>query len=163
MVVDVLAAPLLRVELFQGLKSTQLSALARASERMVYRAGETISKAGDEADAAILIVSGSAEWLDGTAEEIEVGSLIGEMAMFVEHTFGATIIAKSQVRCLRLGRAAMQALLLKDPELAQQLTHKVATRLSRVAGELRALDEVMSDSGLAFSAALVSVDHIVTH
>jgi CRP-like cAMP-binding protein len=163
MVVDALAAPLLRVELFNGLKPSQLSAVARAAERIVYRAGDAICRAGDEADAAILIVSGSAEWLDGVAEEIEVGSLIGEMAMFVEHTYGATILAKAQVRCLKLGRTAMQALLLSDPELAQHLTSKIAARLTRVAGELRAIDDVMSESGSAFFAALGAAEHVATH
>jgi signal-transduction protein with cAMP-binding, CBS, and nucleotidyltransferase domain len=147
MVVDALAAPLLRVELFQGLKATQLAAISRAAERIVYRAGDQITQSGQPADAAVLIVAGSAEWLDATAEEIEIGSLIGEMAMFVEHTYGATIVAKSQVRCLKLPRAAMQDLLLKDEDLAQQFTSRISARLARVARELRAIDEVVLEIG----------------
>jgi CRP-like cAMP-binding protein len=145
MVVDAFAAPLLRVELFQGLKATQLTKIGRAAERIVYRAGDTITRAGDDADAAILIVSGAAEWLDGPAgDEIEIGSLIGEMAMFIDHVYGATIIAKSQVRCLKLARTEMQSLLLRDPELAQHLTSKIAHRLTRVADQLRAIDNTIS-------------------
>jgi signal-transduction protein with cAMP-binding, CBS, and nucleotidyltransferase domain len=148
MVIDALAAPLLRVELFQGLKPQQLSAIARAAERIVYRAGEHIASANADADGALLIVSGAAEWTDSATEEIEIGSLIGEMAMFVEHTFGSTIIAKSQVRCLKLGRTALQDILLSDPELAQHLTSKIAARLARVAGELRAIDCSFSEAAM---------------
>jgi CRP-like cAMP-binding protein len=163
MVVDTLAAPLLRVELFAGLKPAQLSALARAAERIVYRAGDAITRAGEDADAAILIVSGSAEWIDETAEEIEIGSLIAEMAMFVELAYGTTIVAKSQVRCLKLGRAAMRELLLKDPGLAQHLTTKIAARLSRVASELRAIDDAVVDNLPTYASALLVPDQSLTH
>jgi signal-transduction protein with cAMP-binding, CBS, and nucleotidyltransferase domain len=153
MIIDALAAPLLRVELFQGLKPAQLVVIARAAERIVYRAGERIASADANADGALLIVSGAAEWTDGATEEIEIGSLIGEMAMFVEHTFGSTIIAKSQVRCLKLGRAAMQDILLRDTELAQHLTSRIAARLAQVAGELRAIDCSFSEYAELTSAA----------
>jgi ATP-binding cassette, subfamily B, bacterial HlyB/CyaB len=163
MVVDALAAPLLRVELFSGLEPGQLSALARAAERIVYRAGDAITRAGEEADAAILIVSGSAEWMDETAEEIEIGSLIAEMAMFIELAYGTTIVAKSQVRCLKLGRAEMRELLLNDPGLAQHLTTKIAARLSRVASELRAIDDAVTETFPAYANELPMLDQPVTH
>jgi signal-transduction protein with cAMP-binding, CBS, and nucleotidyltransferase domain len=163
MVVDTLAAPLLRVELFAGLKPAQLSALARAAERIVYRAGDSITRAGDEADAAILIVSGSAEWMDEAVEEIEIGSLIAEMAMFVELTYGTTIVAKSQVRCLKLGRAAVRELLLNDQDLAQHMTTKIAARLSRVANELRAIDDAVVDNLPAYSSSLLVAEQALTH
>jgi signal-transduction protein with cAMP-binding, CBS, and nucleotidyltransferase domain len=163
MVVDTLTAPLLRVELFQGLKPAQLSAIARAAERIVYRAGDAITRADEAADAALLIVSGAAEWCDGGSEEIEIGSLIAEMAMFVEHTYGTTIVAKSQVRCLKLARAAMHELLLQDAELAQHLTGRIAARLSRVAGELRAIDDVVAENIPAYASLLASADQAMTH
>ncbi len=163
MVVDALAAPLLRVELFADLKPAQLTALARAAERIVYRAGDAITRAGEDADAAILIVSGAAEWMDETAEEIEIGSLIAEMAMFIELAFGTTIVAKSQVRCLKLGRAAMRELLLKDPELARHLTGKIAARLSRVANELREIDDAVTDTLPAYAGALPVADQVLTN
>ena len=164
MVVDALAAPLLRVELFQGLKATQLTQIGRTAERMVYRTGDTITRAGDDADAAILIVSGAAEWLDGpSADDIEIGSLIGEMAMFIDHVYGATIVAKSQVRCLRLPRTEMQALLLQDASLAQHLTSKIAMRLTRVADQLRAIDDTMTGEAVPMHATQVASSPGLTH
>ncbi len=155
MVVDVLAAPLLRVELFQGLKSQQLSQIARAAERIVFRAGERITTTGEDADAALLIVGGAAEWQDlpgADAEEIEIGSMIGEMAMFVEHTYGATVVAKTQVRCLKLTRTALCELLVRDTALADHLASKVTARLRRVAEELRAIDTTILDGVLPLRA-----------
>ncbi len=163
MVVDALAAPLLRVELFQGLKSVQLTAISRAAERIVYRTGDTITRAGHDAEAAILIVSGSAEWLHQAPEEIEIGSLIGEMAMFVEHTYGATIVAKSQVRCLKLPRASMRALLLQDQALSEHLTGKISARLSRVASELRAIDNSVGSEAPLIRSEALAAHQVITH
>ncbi len=164
MVVDALAAPLLRVELFQGLRATQITQISRAAERIVYRTGDTITRAGEDADAAILIVSGSAEWLDGaSSEEVEIGSLIGEMAMFIDHVYGATIVAKSQVRCFKLPRAAIQALLLHDAGLAQHLTAKIASRLTRIADQLRAIDGTMDDQNIPLLSDEIAPAHAQPH
>jgi CRP-like cAMP-binding protein len=154
MVVDPLVAPLLRVELFQGLKSAKLTQISRAAERVVFRPGDVITQADKPGDAAYLIVSGAAEWQSSTAgsaqsEAIEIGSLIGEMAMLVEHVYGSTIIAKTQVRCLALPRAAMHALMLEDPGLAQHLVGKISKRLSDVAENLRAIDHEFDEPALA--------------
>jgi CRP/FNR family transcriptional regulator, cyclic AMP receptor protein len=159
MVVDPLVAPLLRVELFQGLKSAKLTQISRIAERVVFRPGDVITQSGNAADAAYLIVSGAAEWqsnatfsnasLSNAAEPVEIGSLIGEMAMLIEHTYGSTIIAKTQVRCLALSRTAMHALMLEDPSLAQHLVAKISKRLSTVADTLRAIDHEFDEPSLA--------------
>jgi signal-transduction protein with cAMP-binding, CBS, and nucleotidyltransferase domain len=154
MVVDPLVAPLLRVELFQGLKSAKLTQISRIAERVVFRPGDVITQSGNAADAAFLIVSGAAEWqfdaeLNSEAEPIEIGSLIGEMAMLIEHISGSTIIAKTQVRCLALSRSAMHTLMLEDPGLAQHLVAKISRRLSNVADNLRAIDHEFDEPTLA--------------
>ena len=156
---DTLVAPLLRVELFQDLTPLQLSGIARRAERIVFREGDRITDAGGEADAAYLIVGGAAEWLRSAdtsresgpetsagKEPIEIGSLIGEMAMFIDYVYGATIIASGPVKCLKLSRATMHALMLDDPSLAEHMTMKIARRLTRLADDLRAIDQDFGDS-----------------
>lgn len=149
MAIDPLVAPLLRVELFQGLKPLQITEIARTAERMVYREGETITLAGTPGDAAYVVVGGACEWVenrgDAAGEPIEIGSMIGEMAMFIDHTFGATVIARGPVRCLKIGRETMHRLMLEDRSLAQHLTQKIALRLHHVGHELRSLDAVNDD------------------
>ena len=63
MAIDRLVAPLLRVPLLAGLKPLQITELARQAERAVFRRGDTITRAGEPADGAYLIVSGMAEHL----------------------------------------------------------------------------------------------------
>lgn len=149
MAIDPLVAPLLRVELFQGLKPLQITEIARTAERMVFREGDMITVAGTQGDAAYVVVAGACEWvadLHATAgEPIEIGSMIGEMAMFIEHVYGATVVARGQVRCLKINRETMHKLMLDDRALAQHLTQKIALRLHRVGQELRDLESAADE------------------
>ena len=168
MAIDTLVAPLLRVELFQGLKPLQITEIARQAERIVFKTGDRITAAGQQASAAFLVVSGEANWLDpgnsGAPEPVEAGSLIGEMAMLIEHEYGATVIAAGPVRCLKLNRTAMHAQMLDDPALAEHLTAKITARLTRVARELQAIDADFDDALPHFARAALSADNAhVTH
>lgn len=164
MAIDPLVAPLLRVELFQGLKPLQITEIARTAERMVFREGDTITVAGTPGEAAFVVVAGACEWvadLGATAgEPIEIGSMIGEMAMFIDHTYGATVVARGQVRCLKINRETMHQLMLDDRALAQHLTQKIALRLHRVGQELRELESATDDHSEALARTSAVLDAV---
>jgi CRP/FNR family cyclic AMP-dependent transcriptional regulator len=152
MAIDRLVAPLLRVPLFAGLKPLQITELARQAERVKFRRGDVITKAGERGDGAYLIVSGLAEHvepsdLDSTAGPIEPGSLIGEMAMLVEHEYRATVVARDRVLCLKITRAAVRAQMLEDAALARHFERHVSKRLQRVADDLRRIDGILAACG----------------
>ena len=141
-----IVAHLLRVELFHGLKPLQITEIAGRLERVTYRAGDVIAAIGEHADAALLLVAGRAETRgidEDESELIEIGSLIAEMAMFIEYEFGTKIIATEAVKCLRLSREAMHELMLDDPSLAELLTRKITQRLAALADQLRDIDETL--------------------
>ena len=50
--------------LFQGIDQEQLSLLVFSAERLLFRKGETITKAGEPGDAAYLVLSGKAKRLE---------------------------------------------------------------------------------------------------
>ena len=152
MAIDRLVAPLLRVPLLAGLKPQQITELARQAERAVFRRGDTITRAGEPADGAYLIVSGVAEHVvqsgrEISAEPVAAGSLIGEMAMLVEHDYRATVVARDRVLCLKITRAVVRAQMLEDTALARYFERRIAERLSRVADELRYIDSVLAACG----------------
>ena len=152
MAIDRLVAPLLRVPLFAGLKPLQLTELARQAERVKFRRGDGITKAGEPGDGAYLIVSGLAEHVEPsdlgtTAGPIAPGSLIGEMAMLVEHAYRATVIARDRVLCLKITRAAVRAQMLEDAALARHFERRITERLSRVADDLRQIDGILAACG----------------
>lgn len=152
MAIDRLVAPLLRVPLFAGLRPLQITELARQAERLKFRRGDVITKAGEPGDGAYLIVSGPAEHVEpssreGTTGPIEPGSLIGEMAMLVEHEYRATVIARDRVLCLKLTRTAVRAQMLDDAALARHFERRISERLSRVADDLRQIDGILAACG----------------
>jgi len=147
MSISVLARQLVSQEIFRGLTPLQLTEIVRQSERIVYSPGETIVEAGESGDAAVLIVAGDAvRFLDGelaaglNAQAIGTGSLLSELAMLVEHEHGATVVAHTTVRALRITREGLHSQMLDDPDLAGHFVDRITERLNRVADELRRID-----------------------
>lgn len=151
MSISVLARQLMLQEIFRGLTPLQLTEIVRQADRIVYNPGETIVEAGSAGDAAVMIVAGDAvRFLDGdtmgvNADAISTGSLIGELAMLVEHEHGSTVVAHTTVRALRITRTGLQAQMLDDPDLASHFVDRITERLHRVADELRSIDFVLAD------------------
>jgi CRP-like cAMP-binding protein len=143
---ETLVAPLMRVRLFQGLSTAQLTQIARRAERIIYRDGAVITEEGDTADAAILIVAGETERVNaGIREAIEPGSLVGEMAMLIDHIYGSTVVARGPVRALRLTRSAMHELMTEDRALSEHMVARISSRLSAMLEDLRAVDGTLAD------------------
>jgi CRP-like cAMP-binding protein len=146
MPVNPIVAPLLRVPLFSGLKPLQITEIARQAERVRFRPGAIVVRDGDPGDAAYLIVSGEAERIDDPAapQPVIPGSLIGELAMLVEHTYRATVIARSVVHALRITRTALVAQMQDDPALAQHLARHIEARLQQLAQDLRRVEQMLT-------------------
>lgn len=137
------------IEVFRGLRPDQLEAVAACMDRIVFRAGQRIITAGEVGDGAFLLVGGEAEAVvdapTGTdAEPVIPGSLIGEMAMLIEHQHRLTVVARSSVRGCKITRAALHRAMLEDASLADHFVHKIASRLTRVAVELRRIDAMLA-------------------
>lgn len=150
MAMDALVKPLTLLPLFQGLKPLQLTEIVRRADRVIFRPGDMIIEEDQIGDAAIIIVAGEAVRILSdapglAAETIPEGSMVGEMAMLVETVHSATIVARSQVKALRLRRAEMLDAMTDDPALAEHLTEKITSRLQRFASELRAIDEALAN------------------
>lgn len=146
---DRVVTPLQRIQLFASLQGEQLEQIAQNAERLRFRAGDVITHAGAPADGAYLIVAGQAERMDADSnaerELIEPGSLIGEMAMLIDHEYRATIVARDRVLCLKINRTALTAQMLADPSLADGLHEQMTQRLMRTAEQLRNLDKSLAN------------------
>ncbi len=161
MSISVLARQLMLQEIFRGLSPLQLTEIVRQSDRIVYAPGETIVEAGAAGDAAVLIVAGDAvRFLEDeepsaglNAQAIGTGSLLSELAMLVEHVHGATVVAHTTVRALRITRAGLQAQMLDDPDLAGHFVDRITERLNRVADELRRIDHALLTNDEIFAPA----------
>jgi CRP-like cAMP-binding protein len=146
-----IVAPLLRVPAFAGLKPLQLTEIARNVRKMKFLRGDVITRAGQVGDGAYLIVSGPSERVSGygvgaSSEPVEPGSMIGELAMLIEHPYGSTVVARDWVFCLKIMRTALHAQMLEDPSLAEHFEHHVAAGLHRMLAELRRIDGMIAAS-----------------
>jgi CRP-like cAMP-binding protein len=90
-------------------------------------------------------------------ELVPEGSMIAELAMLVEITHATTIIAKDQVKALRLSREKMHELMQKDPELAAHFSSRILKRLQSMAQELLAVDGLLLGSRDAAQKALTQL------
>ena len=137
-----------QVAIFRGLEARQLAALARHTERIKFAPGELITRAGAAGDGAYLLVSGAAERLPDagvteTAEGVEPGSFIGQLAMLIEHAYGSSVVARERVHCLKITRAGMHAQMVGDPSLALHFEHYVTQHLAAVARQLHEIDSLL--------------------
>jgi CRP/FNR family cyclic AMP-dependent transcriptional regulator len=153
---DKVIAPLMRVAAFNGLTPRQFSEIARQAEKLKFVRGEVITTAGTPGDGAFVIASGPAERLEGSghpSEFVAPGSLIGEMAMLIEHDYQSTVIARDWVFCLKITRAAMHAQMREDPSLTEHFQRRVTERLLKVAEDLRQIDAMLAAQGTPSDAA----------
>lgn len=150
MAIDHVVASLLRIPIFAGLTPLQITEVARQGEHCGFRRGEFITRAGTAGDAAYLILSGDAARRPeresrARPELIEPGSLVGELAMLVEHVYGATVVAGGRVCCLKLTRAALHAQMREDPDVAERLARAVRDRLRRISHELHCINQLLME------------------
>lgn len=145
-----LVTPLQHLPLFASLKPEQLEEIAHRAEKLRFKAGDIITHAGASADGAYLIVSGLAERIDAASaldrEPIIPGSLIGEMAMLIDHEYRATVVARDRVLCLKITRAALTQHMLEDPSIADGLHEQMSHRLRETAEQLRRVDQMLANS-----------------
>jgi len=149
MTTDLIARQLMRLPLFKRFSLSQLNEIARKGELMLFTPGAIIIQENAEGDAAILIISGEAVRVSGPdlksrLEPVPAGSLLGESAMLVETYYGSTVVARNEVQALRIGREQLQQQILDDPSIADRIAQNLASRLSRLADELRAVDAVLA-------------------
>jgi CRP-like cAMP-binding protein len=150
MAIDQVVAALLRVPLFAELKPLQITEIVRGAQRCTFGRGEVITRAGMPGDGAFLILSGEAACRvvpDAPLQPVDPGSLVGELAMFVEHVYGTTVVANCWVDCLKLERRTLHSQMRADPEMARRFAHTIRTRLTRVASELRVIEQLLASVG----------------
>jgi CRP/FNR family cyclic AMP-dependent transcriptional regulator len=146
MAAEPIVALLQRIPIFARLSVSQIAEIARKAEKIKFRARQNITEAGTAGDGAFLLVSGNAERPTAPDQALPPGSLIGELAMLVEHNYGATIVAKGRVHCLKITRAALHELMLADPSLADLFSQHISERLHKTVDRLRRIDSLLAGS-----------------
>ncbi len=139
------------IPMLANLPTNKLKLLAFASDRVAYPKGEILFKQGDDADAAYIVISGTADVLvssDGSSNESKVAELgpnsfVGDMAILCDIPRTATIQANDNLDALRIKKEHMMDMMRDSPELSMSVLRELVQRLAKTTHDLSiARDEV---------------------
>jgi len=123
------------VDLFSVLSEQELNEIAERLQYAPFARGDIVTKQGQAAHWLYIIAFGEAEvrYEGPTGASQQVGNLrsgqfFGEMALLTGDARSATVVAKTDVECYRLDRAAFQGLLFKRPEIAEGMSKVISSR-----------------------------------
>jgi len=145
-------AAIRRIPLFQGLKPDQAVTLLRACDRQSVPARKVLCEFGAPSNEMFIILSG--QFSVRTKDGVQVALInpiapVGEMGMFTGETRSATVTAKEDATMLVLGRAHLDALLRRNPDIelaiARNLIRTLAQRIREANREIAYLNGLFSD------------------
>ncbi len=126
-----------RLPLFANIETSKLKLLAFASERMSFRAGETVFEQDQIGDAAYIIMDGEADVIrrgpDGPVVLARVtrNDFIGEIAILCDVPRTATVRARTDLTTLRISKDLFFRLVNEFPQMAVEIMRVLAHRLEK--------------------------------
>lgn len=142
MTLDTEVQSLRQVPMFRDIDASRLKLLAFTSERIHFSKGQRFFVQGDPADAAYVILDGSADVLlenpAGPVKVAELGrnALVGEMAILSDTPRSATVVATEESSALRIDRRVFFELLSHFPQMSIAIMRELANRLERTNEQL---------------------------
>lgn len=132
-------AVLQQLPLLGVLDPEALRLVAFAGESRQFAAGDRIFAEGDVADGGYVVMSGSVELSSGypvARVSAGAGSLIGELALFLDGRRPATATAVAPTSTLKITRQVFRRVLDEFPDSAARLHASLSERTLGVAAEL---------------------------
>jgi len=126
------------VELFRGLRSSQLRQIKEKSEVREYGSGHIFFRPGQEGEALFLLERGCVQTFrqSGTKKliiaDLKPPAVFGEMACVGQHMYHCSAQATKASRIRYLSRANMEAVLREYPEVTRRLLDIVGQRFLQV-------------------------------
>ncbi len=128
-------AALRQVPMWRTLTHEELQILGARLKHLHYAPGETIVRQGDSGASMFVILGGSVSVTlagrSGHVEELatlEAGSFFGEMSLMTGVKRTASVVAVDEVECGELEKHDVADILMRRPELAQQISDLLEKR-----------------------------------
>jgi small-conductance mechanosensitive channel/CRP-like cAMP-binding protein len=122
------------LELFQSLTEDERRELAARLVDAPFVRGEAMTRQGAQAHWLYIVVEGEAEvrvMVEGMSEKVATlrgGDYFGEMGLMTGEPRSSTVVAKSDVKCYRLGKDAFESILRRRPEMVEEISLTLARR-----------------------------------
>ncbi len=116
--------------------------LCFSSERLTFDAGQVMFHAGDEADAAYIVIDGTVEISVPTpsgpfvVNTMKPNDIVGEIAIFGEVPRTATATAMTRLETLRISKEVFTNVIRQSPDAALELVRILAARLANTTAQL---------------------------
>lgn len=133
--------------LFRGLSFDETRMVARISELVEKRDGETIIEENAIGEGLYLIVSGAVKVLheEKTLSELGEGELFGEMSLIDDVLTSARVVAVGDARLLKIAKLDLDRLMKEKDRLATKIYRSfcmvLADRLRKADRMMRGVDE----------------------
>lgn len=141
-------ASLRTVDVLRSVGESELALLARDLRHAPFAAGEVMTRQGAEGHWLYVITEGTASVrvrVEGDAEHevarLGPGRFFGEISLMTGRPREATVVAVTDVECLRLGADTFRRLLRVHPELADDFAEVLAERESKLLAARQGFDE----------------------
>jgi len=132
-----------KIPMFAKVEPAKLKLLAFTSERVTYEPGQELFRQGDPADAAYIIVDGSADVLVATPKgPLSVATLgrnefIGEIGILCDVPRTATVKAIDRVTTLKISKDLFFRMVTDFPAMGVEVMRVLAHRLEQTTVQLR--------------------------
>ena len=156
-------ALVLRTSIFATLDPDEARELAKHAKLLEVRSGQHVIQAGEPGQSMYIVREGALEVLipDAHGEHIRArhlnpGDFFGEMSLLTGDARSATVTASTGAVLYEIGKHALEPLLQKNPQIAEQICQIVATRRAENTGLLegRAADSALDNSTWQFGQLL---------
>ena len=144
---DMRIKALAAIDLFGNLSPDEQRTLATSARLAPFAPREVITRQGAQAHWLYVLLKGRAavrvETEDGDERQVailEAPSFFGEMALMTGQPREATVIADSDVECLRVDRNDFEGIIKSRPEMAQEISEVLAKRRVELAAVREGLD-----------------------
>lgn len=146
---------LAELELFANLSEEEQRVLAASARLAPFSAREVITRQGAAAHWLYVLVKGSAAVRVATADGeerqvavLEAPNFFGEMALMTGQPREATVIAETDVECLRVDRRDLEGIIKRRPEIASEISGVLAKRRVELAAAREGLDSAAKERRL---------------
>ena len=154
-------AALAQMKIFRSLTDAERQQLAPRLKGAPFVEGEMLTQQGAQAHWLYIMVDGEADvhvTVDGKTKHVATlhgGDYFGEMGMMTGEPRSSTVVAKTDVKCYRLGKDDFEDIIHRRPEILEDIAHTIVQRrmeldtaLEEVSAEARAARAAQSHSAL---------------
>lgn len=122
------------IPLFAGLPEAELDALAKVARELDIAEGDSLTVEGELGHSIFIVEEGTGDVTAGGVkiDDVEPGSVVGEVAVLSSGVRTATIVATSPIRAISLFKRDVWALEAKAPELSRRLRDLVGPHVAAV-------------------------------